>query len=96
MLPSDTMALDDDGQDHYAPDNINTATHSSPISTIRTPPDFSAAVHMQHQQFAKQLDGATCFDLDSVVSVTGSLHPYQTGFEMAQDPFGLDASLFSI
>jgi hypothetical protein len=119
MLPScsNTHALDDDdddddGADQYAPDkfDITTATHSSPISTVRTPPDFpsAAATRMQHQHhgFAKQLDtsnGATaCFDLDSALdaaSVAGELgayHPGAAGFEMVCDPFGLDASLFSI
>ena len=126
MLPgcSNAHALDDDndnddddddvdvGPDQYAADkfDITTATHSSPISTVRTPPDFpsAAAAHMQHQhhRFAKQLDtssGATaCFDLDSALdaaSVAGELgayHPEAAGFEMVCDPFGLDASLFSI
>jgi hypothetical protein len=101
MLPlsGNRHALDDDGQDHCAPDSVTTATHSSPISTVRTPPDFCPAVaHVQHQHhgFAKQLDtrsgGTACFDLDEAAE----LHAYHARFEMAPDPFGLDASLFSI
>jgi hypothetical protein len=99
MLPDTSMALDEEGaQDRYAPDNITTATHhSSPISSVRTPPDFPAAAHMQHhqQQFGKKLDSAgaaVCFDLYSA----GEVLAYHAGFEIAQDPFGLDASLFSI
>lgn len=93
MLSGATATVDEDGADLYAPDNVTTAAHSSPISTVRTPPDFSAAVHMQHHQhqFVKQLDGvgadAACFDPEEA---------YHSGFGMAQDPFGLDASLFSI
>jgi hypothetical protein len=83
-------------QDQYAPDNITTATHSSPISMVRTPPDFTTVLHGQHQQFAKQLDSApACFDLDEAPGA-GELHVYHAGFEMLQDPFGIDASLFSI
>jgi hypothetical protein len=98
MLPGVTHALDDDMQDHYAADSITTATHSSPISTVRTPPDFPAAAgHAQHKhRFTKQLDGASAyFDLDEA-SVEAAVLAYHAGFGMGQDPFGLDASLFSI
>jgi hypothetical protein len=95
-------------------DNSTTATHattsSSPssASTVPTPPDFSAVQHagmiqQQHQQFAKQLEGA-CFSLDvDAQSVARSMHSFHShahagaGFEMVpNDPFGLDASLFSV
>jgi hypothetical protein len=99
MLPDTSMTLDEDvAQDHYAPDNITTSTHHpSPISSVRTPPDFPAAVHLQHyqKQFGKKLDSAgaaVCFDHDSA----GEVLAYHAGFETVQDPFGLDASLFSI
>jgi hypothetical protein len=93
MLPGDMHALDED-----AADRVPTATHSSPISTVRTPPDFSNAAVHQHQ-FAKQLDsGGVSFDFDSasVAGELGAYHPAAAGYEMMCDPFGLDASLFSI
>jgi hypothetical protein len=118
MLPgcsnAHSLALEDDdddnAQDHYAPDkfDIITATHSSPISAVRTPPDFSAtAAYVQHQHpgFDKQpytTSGTACFDLDSALDAAtvagglGAYHPGVTEFEMVCDPFGLDASLFSI
>jgi hypothetical protein len=99
MLPGNSVPLDEEGaRDHNVPDNTTTATHhSSPISSVRTPPDLPAAVHMQHhqQQFCEKLDGvgaAACFDLDSA----GEVLVYHARFEVVQDPFGLDASLFSI
>jgi hypothetical protein len=105
LLPPGTLALDDDGsavQDQYAPDSniaVSATHHSSPVSIVRTPPDFSAVgmlgQHHHHQQFRKQLDGgdvaAACFDLGEA----GEVLAYHAGFEI-QDPFGLDASLFSI
>jgi hypothetical protein len=109
--PGCSNALDDDdddnddGADQYVLDkfDITTATHSSPISTVRTPPDFpsTTAVHAQHQhhRFAKQLDTSSsataCFDLDSALDAA-SVELGAAGSEMVCDPFGLDASLFSI
>ncbi len=92
---------DDAGHDHYASDNVAAATHlSSPISTVRTPPDFSAAALMPLQQqrhFAKQLEGpearVACYAIDNS---SGEVLAYQAGLEILHDPFGLDASLFSI
>lgn len=86
--------------DRYQTDSGTTVSHSSPISVARTPSYSSTVAHMQHHaQFAKLLDGA-CSDLDDT-TVVGSLNPYHThvdaGFEVVpHDPFGLDASLFSI
>mgnify|MGYP003622965021 CR=1 FL=1 len=103
LLPAGAIGggggVDDDnddaaaGQDNYGPpDNATIGTHhSSPISTVRTPPDFSPPVgHVQ--QFGKQLAAApaACYDMDEAAVA------YHGGFGMVQDPFGLDASLFSI
>lgn len=94
---------DENNSDRYQPgsDNITTATHttSSPISAIRTPDDYPALshLHMQQQQFVKQLEGA-CFDLNAAdVHSYSHAHAAAARFGMVpNDPFGLDASLFSI
>jgi hypothetical protein len=90
-------------------DTHPTTSTSSPISAVRTPPDYSASMQIQHPQFAKQLENAA-FDLDAA-SQADTLHSYHGRYHghaghhvgaarvemvVPNDPFGLDASLFSI